>query len=116
VLGCGGHLADLRRTRNGPFTIEMAATPEVLEAAAAEGKLEARLVPPAEGVGLPQLPLDAEQLRRVVHGGEIRSGALVREPAGGRYAAVDRAGELVAILELGPAGMLRPLRVLRGAG
>jgi len=115
VLGCGGHLADLRRTRNGPFTIEMAATPEVLEAAAADGKLESRLVPPAEGVGLPQLPLDAEQLRRVIHGGEVRSGALVREPVGGRYAAVDRAGDLVAILELGPAGMLHPLRVLRTA-
>jgi len=114
-LGCGGHLADLRRTRNGPFTIEQAATPEVLEAAAREGKLEARLVAPAEGLGLPQLPLDREQLQRVIHGGEIRSGALAREPAGGRYAAVDRAGDLIAVLELGPAGMLRPLRVLRPA-
>jgi tRNA pseudouridine55 synthase len=116
TLGCGGHLADLRRTRNGPFTIEMAATPEVLQEAAENGKLEERLIPPAEGVGLPQLPLDADQLRRVVHGGEIRSGALVRDPLGGRYAAVDRAGDLIAILELGPAGMLHPLRVLRGAG
>jgi len=116
ALGCGGHLAALRRTRNGPFTAEQAATPEVLEAAAGSGKLEERLVPPAEGVGLPQLPLDAEQLRRVMHGGEIRSGALAREPQGGRYAAVDRAGDLIAILELGPAGMLHPLRVLRAAG
>jgi len=115
LLGCGGHLADLRRTRNGPFTIEMAETPEALEAAAADGKLEARLVPPAQGLGLPQLPLDAEQLRRVIHGGDVRSGSLVREPVGGRYAAVDRAGDLIAVLELGPAGMLRPLRVLRAA-
>jgi len=116
ALGCGGHLADLRRTRNGPFGIEMAATPEALEAAAAEGKLDARLIPPAEGVGLPQLPLDPGQLQRVIHGGEVRSGALVREPIGGRYAAVDRAGDLIAILELGPAGILHPLRVLRAAG
>ncbi|MBW2312935.1 MAG: tRNA pseudouridine(55) synthase TruB [Deltaproteobacteria bacterium] len=116
ALGCGGHLADLRRTQNGPFTIEMAATPEVLQEAAENGKIEERLVAPAEGVGLPQLPLDTEQLRRVIHGGEIRSGALVRDPVGGRYAAVDRAGDLIAILELGPAGMLHPLRVLRGAG
>jgi tRNA pseudouridine55 synthase len=116
ALGCGGHLADLRRTRNGPFTIEQAATPEQLDEAAAEGKIEGRLVPPAEGLGLPQLPLDRDQLQRVIHGGEIRSGALVRETVGGRWAAVDRAGDLVAILELGPAGMLRPLRVLRAAG
>jgi tRNA pseudouridine55 synthase len=115
-LGCGGHLADLRRTRNGPFTIDRAATPEVLEQAAADGKIEERLVPPAEGLGLPPLPLGPEELRRVIHGGEIRSGALVHEPAGTRFAAVDRAGDLVAILELGPAGMLRPLRVLRSAG
>ncbi|NNL66845.1 MAG: tRNA pseudouridine(55) synthase TruB [Myxococcales bacterium] len=113
ALGCGGHLADLRRTRNGPFTIEMAATPEQLEAAADSGKIEERLVPPADGVGLPQLPLDRDQLQRVLHGGDVRSGALAREPAGGRYAGVDRAGDLIAILELGPAGMLRPVRVLR---
>jgi len=112
-LGCGGHLADLCRTRNGPFTIEMAATPEVLDAAAADGKIEARLVPAAEGVGLPRLPLDLGEVQRVIHGGEVRSGALAREAPGGRYAAVDRAGELVAILELGPAGMLHPVRVLR---
>jgi len=51
----------------------------------------------------------------VIHGGDVRSGSLVREPVGGRYAAVDRAGDLIAVLELGPAGMLRPLRVLRAA-
>jgi tRNA pseudouridine55 synthase len=112
-LGCGGHLADLRRTRNGPFTIEMAATPEQLQEAADSGKIEERLVSSAEGVGLPQLPLDREQIQRVVHGGDVRSGALAREPAGGRYAGIDRAGDLVAILELGPAGILRPVRVLR---
>jgi len=116
ALGCGGHLADLRRTRNGPFGIELAATPETLEAAAEEGKLDARLIAPAEGVGLPQLTLDPGQLQRVIHGGEIRSGALVHEALGRRYAAVDRDGDLVAILELGPAGMLAPLRVLRAAG
>jgi tRNA pseudouridine55 synthase len=112
-LGCGGHLADLRRTRNGPFGIEMAATPELLAGLARDGKIEARLIPGAQGVGLPQLPLDLAQIQRVIHGGEVRSGALSREPVGGRYAAVDRAGELVAILELGPGGMLHPLRVLR---
>ena len=93
--------------------IEQAATPEVLEAEARAGKLGARLVPAAEGVGLPQMPLDLLQIQRVIHGGEVRSGALAREPLGGRYAAVDRAGELIAILELGPAGMHHPVRVLR---
>ncbi len=113
ALGCGGHLADLRRTGNGPFTLEMAATPEDLQAAADAGKIEELLVSPAEGVGLPQVPLDLAQIQRVLHGGEIRSGALAREAVGGRYAGVDRDGELIAILELGPAGMLRPVRVLR---
>ncbi len=112
-LGCGGHLADLRRTRNGPFTIEMAATPEALEAAADEGKIESLLVPPAEGVSLQPVWLDAAQVQRVLHGGEIRSAALSREPAGGRYAGLDPSGDLLAVLELGPAGMLRPVRVLR---
>jgi tRNA pseudouridine55 synthase len=111
-LGCGGHLADLRRTRNGPFGIEAAATPEVLEAEARQGKLEARLVPPARAVGLPAVPLDAEQVRRVLHGGEIRVGRLAREAPGGRYAGLDASGSLLAILELGPAGILRPVRVL----
>jgi len=111
-LGCGGHLADLRRTRNGPFGMEAAVTPEVLEAEAGEGKIEARLVPPAEAVGLPPLHLDAEQARRVLHGGEVRVGRLAREAPGGRYAGLDATGVLLAVLELGPAGILRPVRVL----
>jgi tRNA pseudouridine55 synthase len=112
-LGCGGHLAGLRRTRNGPFDIEDAAPPEVLEEEARQGKIEARLVPPARGVGLPPLPLDPEQTRRVLHGGEVRVGRLAREAPGGRYAGLDPRGELLAILELGPAGILHPVRVLR---
>lgn len=112
-LGCGGHLADLRRTGNGPFTIEQAVPPAVLEEEAREGKIEARLVPAAEGLGFPALKLNAGQVQRVLHGGEVRVASVAQEPIHGRYAGLDESGELLAVLEMGPAGMLRPVRVLR---
>jgi tRNA pseudouridine55 synthase len=110
-LGCGGHLADLRRTRSGPFRIADAHTPERLEAAARAGQIERFLVSPLGVLGLPALRLDAEEVREIARGAEIEATGPPQQP-GTRMVAHDGAGDVVAILELRPGRRLKPLRVL----
>ncbi|HEX2486335.1 MAG TPA: tRNA pseudouridine(55) synthase TruB [Myxococcota bacterium] len=114
ALGCGAHLANLRRTRSGPFLEAQAVTLEALAAAGAEGRAAALLLPPADVLGLPRLALDAVQLRRVSHGGDVSAPPAPGPPAlpGSRVAAVDEAGTLIALLEVRADRRLYPLRVL----
>jgi tRNA pseudouridine55 synthase len=119
VLGCGAHLAGLRRTESGPFRLEDAAPVEVLDRDAAEGKLEQRLVPPVRALGLPSLVLREGELRRVGHGAELEPPPGAPPPLrapGARVLALDAAGEVVAVLEVRADRRLRPLRVLAAAG
>jgi tRNA pseudouridine55 synthase len=111
ALGVGAHLADLRRTRSGPFRIEQAATPEVLEREAAAGTLGRRLIPALGVLGLPALRLSEEEIRNVRAGVEITT-SVPTQPPGTRMAAHDAAGEVVAILELRPGRRHKPLRVM----
>jgi tRNA pseudouridine55 synthase len=111
-LGCGGHLAWLRRTRSGPFTDAQAVPAALLEREAETGEVEARIVPAVNVLGLPVLRLGREEAQRVIHGGEIPA----PDPglaAGARVAALDPEGELLAVMEVRPARRLHPLRVLR---
>ena len=110
-LGCGAHLLGLRRTRSGPFSIEHAYDEARLAEAAERGELESLLVPAVNALGLAALRLSAEEAKRIQHGGDL----LAPEPPlvpGSQLAALDPAGELVAILEVQPGRRLRPLRVL----
>jgi len=112
VLGCGGFLASLRRTASGPFRIQDAAPVAELEAQAREGRLEARLIPPVNALGLPVVRLEAPDERRVRNGNEVTLAGLSLPPEG-RVAALGPGGELVAVLEIRPGRRLQPLRVLR---
>lgn len=118
-LGCGAHLARLRRLASGPFAEAEARSLEALEEAARAGELEASLIPAAEGLGLPRLPLRPEQIRRVGHGGDLPAAEVPVEASGGprpvpgsRWAAVAPSGRLVAVMELRPDRRFHPLRVL----
>jgi tRNA pseudouridine55 synthase len=117
-LGCGAHLAGLRRTANGPFTIAECLTPEQCDALAAQGQLEARVLPPARVLPLPQIALTAIQARRVANGGALAAadarGPFERGPQpvpGAKFAALTPAGELLAVMELRPDRRFHPLRV-----
>jgi tRNA pseudouridine55 synthase len=110
-LGCGAHLADLRRTRSGPFTLDQATSPETLRVEAEAGEIERRLISPLVALGLPALRLSPDEVQRVLQGSEIAADGAPEVP-GTRMVAHDDEGHVVAILELHPGRRLRPLRVL----
>lgn len=114
-LGCGAHLADLRRTRSGPFRIEDALTPDRLAREAEAGNLERLLISPLNVLGLPALRLTEPEVEQVIRGGDLDATG-PPQPPGTRMVGHDGAGEVVAILEIRPGRRLKPLRVLAGAG
>ena len=122
ALGCGAHLLRLRRTRSGPFDETQALGVEPLEEAARRGEAAAHLLPAAPWLALPVGRLGPEALRRVEHGGDLAERELIPAPGGpalrpgARVAALDLAGEVVAVLELRADRRLHPLRVLKAAG
>jgi tRNA pseudouridine55 synthase len=95
-LGTGAHLAKLRRTKSGPFTLEEAIPMPKLEVGMATGKWE-KFVTEAVSA-LPEFPIievDEEGYELVRNGHRIPS-----EPdAQGLARAVSLEGDLVAILE-----------------
>lgn len=138
-LGCGAHLAALRRTRIGPFhvreAVELARVAGPGGAGPAgthggTGGADAPLPPgawrsPAEALGwLPVRPLDAEEAEAVRHGRRIPAGAIARaavpelaepelaEPPGelDLPVALLREGRLVAVAERAD-GALQPRKV-----
>jgi len=75
ALGCGAHLAELRRTAAGVFTLHEALTVEEMDRLAAEGKLEERM--PHPRTLLPEMPAVTADEGTV---GRIRNGMQVNLP------------------------------------
>lgn len=112
-LGCLGHVRRLRRTASGPFDEAQAHDAAALDRAAAAGRVSGLLLPPLAVLGLPQVVLGDADARRIGHGGDVRLAlAVLAAAAGDRVVAVDAAGALLAIAEVGADRTLRPLRVL----
>jgi tRNA pseudouridine55 synthase len=110
LLGCGAHLESLRRTRSGPFVLEQATPVEELADEAAHDRLDQRVIPPVQALGLPIVQLGPEEARRVLNGCEI--GASATLAPGGRVAALEPGGDLLAVMEILPGRRLHPIRVL----
>ena len=71
-LGVGSHLAELRRTRAGPFQIDRAITLEKLAEVCKLEMLDDALVSPYSALShLPVIELDTDQARRTMHGLEL---------------------------------------------
>jgi tRNA pseudouridine55 synthase len=90
ALGCGAHLAALRRTRIGPFTASGAVTLEALEAAA-EGEARDALLAPADALvaHLPAIELDPAAAAAILQGRQLplpgTAPGLLRLYAAGRF-------------------------------
>lgn len=104
ALGTGAHLAALRRTASGPFTIERAWT---LSALLGDGEWpDGALVPMADLLpDLPVVQLDAATVERVRRGQEVPAAGVAPETAlarlvapGGGLAAIGRPGSRPGVL------------------
>jgi len=108
-LGCGGHLAALRRTRVGGFSIESAVALDDLRALAAGERAGERLLPAREALpGLSCLTAGDELLRSIRRGQRrpLADFAASAEtaPAGARCLLLDAAGRALALAEVVDAG------------
>ena len=111
ALGCGAHIAGLRRTASGAFTVEQAVPLDQLRAEFAAGQWLQRLRPAEAAVAdLPPVTLSAEAARRIQHGQ-----AIPREiPARDLARAYNPAGEFIALLRADPqAPLWRPHKVFK---
>jgi tRNA pseudouridine55 synthase len=111
ALGVPAHLAGLRRTEAGPFTLAEAVPLADAErlAAADRPALEGRILPLEQALkGWPCVRLSGGQVRDLGHGKALELPAV----PGGLCGALDPEGQLFAVCE-GREGLLRPVRVLR---
>jgi len=111
ALGCGAHLAALRRTRSGGFRVEDAATLDELQRDAAQER-DARLLPLERLLaGLPRVDLPAALAERFARGQAL---ALEDAPAG-QCSVYGLQGKLLGLGEGLSPGKLRPRRLLSHA-
>lgn len=107
LLGCGGHLAELRRTRVGRFTIGQAATLEELD-----GHVEERLVAPAELVAdIPRIHVREGELADIANGRALVVDGRVTVDDGTDVALIGDDGRLLAIARI-DGELARPRIVL----
>lgn len=108
ALGCGAHLAGLRRTRIGAYTLSHALTLAQIEVVAVAGR-DALLAPvDALLATLPCAVLPEAEAMRLNHGQPVRWQG---EP--GRYRAYQSA-VFLGLCELDPEGWLKPGRLIAG--
>ena len=110
ALGCGAHLASLRRTAAGPFTLGEALPLQEVEALAATGKLEGRM--PHPRTLLPEMPAVTADDATV---GRIRNGMQVNLPEYSGAALVkvfEGQRELVAVGKRVAGTLFQPFVVL----
>lgn len=82
VLGCGGHLHALTRTRSGRFSIQDVVTLEELEARTREGRLGEVLIPIADALAhLPAVRVAPEAGPLILHGNAVAAALVVHFPA-----------------------------------
>ena len=109
ALGCGAHLAALRRTASGGFGIADTVTLEVLEAMTVTARDQRLLSASALVAHLPALRVEPEACRRFLHGGAVAASAC---EAG--LVAVFDAETLLGIADV-VDGIARPRRVVASA-
>jgi tRNA pseudouridine55 synthase len=120
ALGCGAHLAALRRTQIGPFTVGNALSHAALEARMSAGEGPGDAWVPFDQIPLPfgEVTADPQQEQRIHHGQTV----LVRELAGEEgdwVKLINRRRELIAVgtvverIGAGGVGVVQPKVVFR---
>lgn len=111
-LGCGAHLAELRRLASGPFMLSQARSLDELEALAGQQRLHEALVPAAEL--LPEIPseiVDSVTEAQIRQGRTFRVSPFRSRGSARLIKALSRDGELVAIGEVRLPNLYQPVVV-----
>jgi tRNA pseudouridine55 synthase len=110
ALGCGAHLAALRRTRVGDLTLERAVTLDALEVMPPAVRREWLLPVDVMLRNLPRVDLGSRQAALFTHGGQLGLGV----PAGvsGRRRVYGPQERLLGLAELDEFGVLNPRRLI----
>lgn len=113
-LGCGAHVAELRRTQAGPFELSQTVTLEALEQAHAEGGAEAvdAFLQPVDS-GLEHWPLlqfSEHSAFYWLHGQPVRA---PEAPQFGMVRVQDHNGRFIGIGEVSEDGRIAPRRLIR---
>jgi len=113
-LGCGAHVAELRRTQAGPFDLSQTVTLETLERLHGEGGAEAldALLQPVDS-GLehwPLLQLSEHSAYYWLHGQPVRA---PEAPKYGMVRVQDNNGRFIGIGEVSEDGRIAPRRLIR---
>jgi tRNA pseudouridine55 synthase len=107
ALGCGAHLAGLRRTATGGFAIDGAVTLDVLEAIADPAQRDALLLPvDAPLSGMSRLDVDADSALALIQGRSVSEST--RTPGRYRCYAPRRFLGIVEVV----GNVIRPLRMV----
>lgn len=114
-LSCGAHLAELRRTKVGPFHVDQAVKLEHLSLQAEANEAPAEGWVPIDQVPLPfpELATDSQQSKRLIHGQSVLFRDLEGEE-GDWVKLVDRRGQLIAVgtvaerIGTGKVGLVQP--------
>jgi tRNA pseudouridine55 synthase len=114
ALGCGAHVAELRRTQAGPFVLADTVSLEALEQAHGEGGSEAldRFLKPVD-CGLQHWPLlsfSEHSAYYWLHGQPVRA---PDAPAFGMVRVQDQNGRFIGIGEVSDDGRVAPRRLIR---
>lgn len=112
ALGCGAHVAALRRVWAAPFRQPQMHSLAAIEALEGDlPALDALLLPPAAALAhLPQVLVSASEAARLRHGNPVQP---LRVPQAPVIAALDPHGELVGIARSEDGVLLHPDRILR---
>jgi tRNA pseudouridine55 synthase len=112
-LGCGAHLAELRRLASGEFKIEQARTIAQLESLAADDRLSDAIVPASQMMpGFPSVFVDDLTAAQIRNGRNFPASPFRSQPASQYVKAVTREGQLVAVGEAVLPNVYHPLVVL----
>ncbi len=113
TLGCGAHVAALRRTQSGPFGIDQCVSLEQLEELAAERQFETLnglLLPVDSGlVGMPTVVLPEDSSFYLRQGQPVLAPNM---PTAGMVRIVEDTGEFLGVGEITDDGMLAPRRLM----
>ncbi|GLZ88127.1 tRNA pseudouridine synthase B [Metapseudomonas resinovorans] len=114
ALGCGAHVAELRRTQAGPFVLAQAISLETLEKVHAEGGSEAVdqfLLPVDSGLEhWPLIQLTEHSAYYWLHGQPVRA---PEAPKFGMMRVQDHTGRFIGIGEVSDDGRVAPRRLIR---